>query len=59
MQKTINLMLVGLALALPACFNSVWAADFPDKTVTIVVPYAAGGSSDAIARIVAKELSKK
>lgn len=59
MQKTIHLILLGLALALPACFNLAWAADFPDKTVTIVVPYAAGGSSDAIARIVAKELSKK
>ena len=55
MNKTLGLLfLVCLCLAKPAT-----AADFPDKSVTIIVPYAAGGSSDAIARIVTKELSKK
>jgi len=32
---------------------------FPDKPVTIVVPFAPGGSSDAISRILGQELSKK
>ena len=35
------------------------AANYPDKAVTIVVPFAAGGSSDMIARLVGGELSKK
>jgi tripartite-type tricarboxylate transporter receptor subunit TctC len=34
------------------------AQDFPTRPVTIVVPYAAGGPSDGITRILADELSK-
>ena len=34
-------------------------AAFPDKPVTIVVPFGVGGSSDAQARVVAQALSKK
>jgi tripartite-type tricarboxylate transporter receptor subunit TctC len=34
-------------------------AAYPDKPVTIVVPYGVGGSSDAQARVVAQALSKK
>lgn len=55
MNKTLRL----LFLAVLCLAKTATAADFPDKPVTIIVPYAAGGSSDAIARIVAKELSKK
>ena len=33
------------------------AADYPSKTITFVVPYAAGGSSDIRARQVAQKLS--
>jgi len=32
------------------------AADFPERPITIVVPYTAGGSSDALARLLAKQL---
>jgi tripartite-type tricarboxylate transporter receptor subunit TctC len=32
---------------------------FPDRPVTIVVPYAAGGGTDAIARTIAQALSEK
>lgn len=32
------------------------AAGFPERTITIVVPYAAGGSNDLVARIVSQEL---
>lgn len=39
--------------------QGAYAAGFPDKPVTIVVPFAAGGSSDMIARLVGGELSKK
>jgi tripartite-type tricarboxylate transporter receptor subunit TctC len=35
------------------------AADFPNKPVTIVVPYSAGGSTDVAARILAEGMSKQ
>jgi len=39
---------------------SLWvnAQTFPQKTVTIIAPFAPGGSADGIARLVARELSK-
>jgi tripartite-type tricarboxylate transporter receptor subunit TctC len=35
------------------------AADFPQKAITIIVPYTAGGSSDAVARLLGKQLSEQ
>ncbi|MFT0545973.1 Bug family tripartite tricarboxylate transporter substrate binding protein [Allopusillimonas ginsengisoli] len=34
------------------------AADYPDKPINLVVPYAAGGATDVIARLVATDVSK-
>jgi tripartite-type tricarboxylate transporter receptor subunit TctC len=52
---------VALSTALVALglFSAVSQAAFPEKPVTIVVPYGVGGSSDAQARVVAQALSKK
>jgi tripartite-type tricarboxylate transporter receptor subunit TctC len=35
------------------------AADYPDRAVKVVVPYAAGGTADAIPRLVGEWLSRK
>src|SRR5262245_17343134 len=35
------------------------ASDWPTRAVTVVVPYAAGGFTDLLARIAAKHLSEK
>lgn len=37
----------------------VMAEEYPNRTVTIIVPYPAGGPTDELARIVAKELTEK
>jgi tripartite-type tricarboxylate transporter receptor subunit TctC len=42
-----------VALAAPA----VIAADYPTRTVSIIVPYPAGGGVDAMARVVAQKLT--
>lgn len=41
--------------ALPAAF----AADYPEKPITLIVPFPPGGSTDVQARLVAKGLSEK
>jgi len=48
-------IIVGLALAGAA---SVALAEFPDKPITLVVPFAAGGPTDKIARDLAEALRK-
>ena len=37
----------------------VSAQKYPDRTITIIVPYPAGGPTDQLARVVANALSKK
>jgi tripartite-type tricarboxylate transporter receptor subunit TctC len=48
-----------IALAMSLCaVNVIAQADFPNKPITIVVPYSPGGVSDAIGRGVAQKLSQ-
>ena len=48
----------GLACAHGAAFGQTDpAASYPDRQIRIIVPYSAGGSTDALGRLVAAELS--
>ena len=47
----------GLALV-AAAVSSTWAQSFPDKPVTLVVPFAAGGPTDVVARMIAIPMGK-
>lgn len=51
LSRRVALTLGALALASPA-----FAQDYPSHNVTIVVPFAPGASTDAIARLVAEEM---
>jgi tripartite-type tricarboxylate transporter receptor subunit TctC len=53
--------LAGLALLLPVmgASASANAASYPSQPVTMIVPFAAGGGTDSIARDVARVLSEK
>jgi len=50
--------MVALIACLAATSSIAMAADYPTKPITIVVPYSAGGASDAQIRLIAQPLSK-
>ncbi|MCZ0961961.1 Bug family tripartite tricarboxylate transporter substrate binding protein [Paracoccus benzoatiresistens] len=50
-------VLLGTALALGLAGTA--AAEFPERSVTLVIPFAAGGSTDVVGRIVAERMSQE
>lgn len=55
LRKTINLL---AALTLLSASALVAAADYPVKPIKLIVPYAPGGVTDLVARIVASKLGE-
>jgi len=47
-----------IAAALPVVALAASAQDFPARSISVVVPFAAGGPTDTIARIVAQRMGK-
>ena len=41
------------------CAGTAQAADFPTKPIRLIVPFAPGGSADAVARIISEPLAKQ
>jgi tripartite-type tricarboxylate transporter receptor subunit TctC len=56
MKRTILLALV-VSLSCAVCVGPAAAQKWPERPVTMVVPFAAGGGTDLLGRIVAKQLS--
>ena len=46
------------ACASLAVLTAAHAQDYPSRPITLIVPFAAGGASDVIARVVAEEMGK-
>jgi tripartite-type tricarboxylate transporter receptor subunit TctC len=55
-RKTLSLL--GALLLAPAFRAGAQAANYPNRQITIIVGFTAGGSTDTIARLVAEELRK-
>ncbi|WP_101675578.1 Bug family tripartite tricarboxylate transporter substrate binding protein [Alloalcanivorax mobilis] len=54
LRGALTLAVAGLALT---AFSSAHAGDYPDHPVTALVPFPAGGSTDLMARAIARELT--
>jgi tripartite-type tricarboxylate transporter receptor subunit TctC len=59
LHRTAAACVIGAIAALAVFGGTACAAGFPDKPITIIVPYTAGGSSDALARLLGKQLSEQ
>src|SRR5690348_2185467 len=63
-MRPVHRGLLGLALIAPiiaswAPHAAAQASDYPNRTVTLVVPLAPGGANDTLARLVAQKLERK
>ncbi|WP_455270217.1 Bug family tripartite tricarboxylate transporter substrate binding protein [Rhizobium herbae] len=57
LKRRTALALAMVAASALALGTAVQAQEFPDRPVTLVVPFAAGGSTDVVARIIGQKMS--
>jgi len=53
-----NLLFAAVASVAVGLSGTAWAQAFPTKPITLIVPFAAGGPTDVVARTVAVSMSK-
>jgi tripartite-type tricarboxylate transporter receptor subunit TctC len=51
-------LLLGALLALTSLAGAATAQDFPNRTLTMVIPFAAGGPTDVLGRIIAARMGE-
>src|SRR4051812_34683538 len=57
--KMLLFRIAALAISLGATALPASAADYPDHAIKMIVPFAAGGGTDVLARIIAQNLNNK
>ena len=58
-MKFLTQVTLAALVAVPLTTASTRAAEYPERNITVVVPFPAGGASDMTARLVASKLSER
>ena len=58
LKRRTALALAMVAASALALGTAAQAQEFPDRTITLVVPFAAGGSTDVVSRIIGQKMSE-
>jgi tripartite-type tricarboxylate transporter receptor subunit TctC len=56
-MRTTRIAAIVLAVSMLAAAHAGRADDYPNRPVTLIVPYPAGGGADAVGRLIAQKLS--
>jgi tripartite-type tricarboxylate transporter receptor subunit TctC len=57
-MKRRNLLAAAGAAGLSGLAPAAWAQSYPVKPITVIVPFAAGGPTDALARVLCQKMSE-
>src|ERR1035438_4177510 len=57
--STMYVRIAAMALSIGAIALPASAADYPDHAIRMIIPFAAGGGTDVLARIIAQNLNGK
>jgi len=58
-MRTLTRAGLAVAAALAIAAGAAQAADYPTKTVSLIVPYPAGGGVDTVGRVIANKMSER
>ena len=58
MDRRLNFLTTAFCVVLSVTSSAVWAQNYPNKVIKLQVPFAPGGTTDIVARVIADPLGK-